>query len=105
MAGSRVTELTDTRDLASSYCPHCDLERDPIREVLTVCWCDRHRPTCEGAEDERAIVGLVVLTSLGEVDAATNRSWCDLVHRALRSERLARAVNAPNRNDDGKRGS
>src|SRR5207247_10341117 len=73
-AGSRVSELTDTPNLASSYCPRCEPERDPVREILTVCWCDEHRPTCEGADDERAIVGGGVLASTGEVQAATNRT-------------------------------
>src|SRR6267142_1126749 len=75
-AGSRVSELTDTPNLASSYCPRCEPERDPVREILTVCWCDEHRPTCEGADDERAIVGGGVLDSAGEV------AWVE-TYRAL----------------------
>src|SRR5205809_4277984 len=64
-AGSRVSELTDTPNLASSYCPRCEPERDPVHEILTVCWCEEHRPTCEGADDARAIVGGGVLVSVG----------------------------------------
>src|SRR2546425_5923803 len=71
-AGSRVSELTDTPNLASSYCPRCDPERDPVREILTVCWCDEHRPTCEGADDARAIVGGGVLDSAGGGNSAPN---------------------------------
>jgi len=89
-AGSRVSELTDTPNLASSYCPRCEPERDPVHEILTVCWCDEHRPTCEGADDERAIVGGGVLVSVGEVNAATNRLWCELLHRTLNRSKRAR---------------
>ncbi len=84
-----MSELTDTPNLASSYCPRCEPERDPVREILTVCWCEEHRPTCEGADDERAIVGGGVLDSVGEVNAATNRPWCELVHRAMHSKSLS----------------
>jgi hypothetical protein len=76
--------LADTPNLASSYCPGCDPERDPVREILTVCWCDEHRPTCEGAEDARASVGSTVLSSAGEADAETNRPGCAWVHRRVR---------------------
>src|SRR5437899_12737383 len=82
-AGSRVSELTDTPNLASSYCPRCEPERDPVHEILTVCWCDEHRPTCDGADDERAIVGGGVLVSVGEVNAAKNRLWGELLQRTL----------------------
>ena len=75
------SELVDTPNLASSYCPGCDPERDPLREILTVCWCDEHRPTCEGAEDARVSVDRLALSSAGEANAETNRAWCAWVHR------------------------
>ena len=78
-----MSELADTPNLASSYCPRCEPARDPIREILTVCWCDRHRPTWEGADDERAVVGRIVLSSSGEAEGVTNRLWCEFVHRAV----------------------
>jgi hypothetical protein len=81
-----VSEVTETANLASSYCPRCDPERDPSREILTVRWCHEHQPTCEGADDERANVGRVALGSAGEANADTNRPWCELVHRAGRSK-------------------
>ena len=86
MGGFPVSELTETASLASSYCPRCDPARDPIREILTVQWCDEHRPTCEGADDERASVGSGILDPNGEAHAATNGPWCELVHRARRPD-------------------
>src|SRR5207247_9982879 len=88
-AGSRVSELTDTPNLASSYCPRCEPERDPVREILTVCWCDEHRPTYEGGDDDRAIVGRGVLDSAGEEAAARNGPWCVVVQCALHFKLLA----------------
>lgn len=75
------SELVDTPNLASSYCPGCNPERDPLREILTVCWCDEHRPTCEGAEDAKASVDRLAWRSVGEANAGTNRPWCAWVHR------------------------
>jgi hypothetical protein len=75
------SELVDTRNLAWSYCPGCDPERDPLREILTVCWCDEHRPTCAGTEDARVSVDRLALSSAGEANAETNRAWCAWVHR------------------------
>src|SRR5690349_17682118 len=94
-----MSEPSDTPNLASSYCPRCDPERDPIREILTVCWCDEHRPSCEGAVDKMATVGEVVLET-GEANAATNRPWCELVHRARQSDPSRRSVKAPRRRHD-----
>lgn len=99
-----MSELTDTPNLASSYCPRCDPERDPTREILTVCWCDEHRPACEGADDERAVVGTIVLDSAGEASAATNRPWCELVHRTMHEDRSGRSVKAPRGRHDVDRG-
>ena len=81
------SELVDTPNLASSYCPGCNPERDPLREILTVCWCDEHRPTCEGAEDAKASVDRtdrIAWSSASEANAETNRPWCAWVHGSAR---------------------
>ena len=78
------SELVETPNLAGSYCPGCDPERDPLREILTVGWCDEHRPTCEGTEDARASVDRTAF-SIGDLaNAETNRPWCEWVHRGVR---------------------
>ncbi len=46
-----------------------------------------------------------VLASHAETDAATNRPWCERVHRAVRAHRPARPVTALSRHDDVERGS
>jgi hypothetical protein len=80
-----MAELAETPNLASAYCPSCDPERDPIRELLTVRWCDAHEPKYQGLDDEKATVGTGVLDSGGQAQAETNRQWCQLVHRTVRA--------------------
>ena len=76
-----MTELADTPNLASFYCPGCSPERDPLGEILTVRWCDAHEPRSGGFDDERAKVSKDILTSTGEAESVTNRAWCEVVHR------------------------
>lgn len=76
-----MTELADTPNLASSYCPGCSPERDPTREILTVRWCNAHQPRYEGFDDGQARVGTEILSVSGEAEGVTNRRWCALVHR------------------------
>lgn len=77
-------DLADTPNLAASYCPGCAPDRDPIEEILTVRWCDEHRPRDGGFDDDKATVGADLLTSTGDVEAATNRPWCEFLHRTAR---------------------
>ena len=75
--------IADTRDLSESWCPTCQPDRDPTREVLRVDYCGTHFPDRTGSEDKAA---LVTMESAGP--AATPReggdegaAWCDLIHR------------------------
>lgn len=43
-----MSELVDSASRASSYRAGCPSERDPIREIMTVGWCDRHGPARVG---------------------------------------------------------
>lgn len=91
--GSRpAEELLDTPNLAVSYCPGCRPERDPVEEILTVRWCETHRPEDRGADDERAKVSADILISTGDVEAATNRQWCELIHRGGRRSSAREAL-------------
>ncbi|OLD76509.1 MAG: hypothetical protein AUG87_08535 [Candidatus Rokubacteria bacterium 13_1_20CM_4_70_14] len=77
-------ELADTPNLASFYCPGCSPGRDPFEEILTVRWCDLHQPRYGGSDDDRAKVSRDILTSTGEAEGATNREWCQFVHRTAK---------------------
>jgi hypothetical protein len=91
-----VSDIAETPNLASPYCPGCDPERDPLQEILIVFWCDEHRPPSDGPDDERAAaLGQGALSSLGEAEAETNRPWCEFVHRAANSR--ARTAPRPRR--------
>lgn len=81
---SSLGELADTPNLAASYCPRCSPERDPVAEILTVRWCEAHRPRDGGFDDEKATVSADILTSTGDAEGATNRRWCELLHRTRR---------------------
>ena len=84
LASAGVSELAETPDLAASYCPGCAPERDPIEEILAVRWCDVHQPAVGGLDDERATVSTDTLCSSVDAEAATNRPWCELVHRTVK---------------------
>jgi len=86
-----VSDMNDTPNLAASYCPGCEPTRDPLQEILSVHWCDEHRPEFDGHDDDRAIFGTSLLSTVGEAEAETNRPWCELVHRARRPRRPPRS--------------
>ena len=84
LASADVSELAETPNLAASYCPGSAPERDPIEEILAVRWCDTHQPRIGGLDDERATVSQATAYPSGEAEAATNRPWCELVHRTVK---------------------
>lgn len=45
--------LADTPVLGRSWCPACEPERDPTREILDTRYCDAHRPATAGDDDAR----------------------------------------------------
>ena len=47
-------------------------------------WCDLHQPRYGGSDDDRAKVSRDILTSTGEAEGATNREWCQFVHRTAK---------------------
>jgi hypothetical protein len=90
-----MSDIDETPNLAVSYCPGCDSKRDPLREILTVHWCDEHRPQSDGSDDERAMFGRSFLSGAGEAEAETNRPWCELMHRTLNRSTRARRARPP----------
>lgn len=79
-----MSEINETPSLASPYCPGCDPNRDPLREILAVQWCVHHQPSFASPDDERTTLGPSSLSSLSEAEAESNRVWCELMHRTLR---------------------
>jgi hypothetical protein len=91
-----MSELAETPNIAVSYCPGCTPERDPVGEILAVRWCDAHQPRLGGFDDEKASVGTDSVFVPCDAEAATNRPWCELLHRtAKRAETRMRRENTP----------
>ena len=65
---------------ARGYCPGCEPDADPIREVLDVRWCESHAPAREGIDDA-AVHADSYLSGSGEAGGDGNRRWCALLHR------------------------
>jgi hypothetical protein len=68
------------------YCPGCQPQADPIREILVQHWCEAHAPTLNGADDT-AVGSTGEPGGRDESAGCDNRRWCELFHgRAQRSD-------------------
>jgi hypothetical protein len=91
--------IADSPLIARPYCPGCEPDADPTREILDVRWCESHAPVREGADD--AVVRADGFLSGGiEAGGDANRRWCELIHassrrRRRRRRRLGAAGQAP----------
>ena len=72
--------VPDTLSIARVYCPGCEPGADPEAEILDVRWCERHGPKDGGADDARVESDAVPL-GVAEAGGASNKAWCDLLHR------------------------
>src|SRR5687768_10256819 len=43
--------IPDTPAIGRMYCPGCEPEVDPMREILDVRWCESHAPKGTGLDD------------------------------------------------------
>jgi hypothetical protein len=75
--------LPDTPAVARPYCPDCEPDADPSREILDVRWCAAHTPAWSGAEDS-AVRAEAFLSGSTEAGGDDNRRWCQLLHRPAR---------------------
>ena len=73
--------LPDTPNLTEPFCPGCSPERDQVRELLIVRWCDTHEPSRSGADDDRATTSSALLNTAGEAEGADCKLYADLIHR------------------------
>jgi len=74
--------LRDSPAVARSYCPVCEPDADPSREILDVHWCVAHAPGWSGTDDGAVTVG-GVLSGSAEAGGEDNRRWCEILHREL----------------------
>lgn len=84
--------LTDSPVIARSYCPGCEPEADPLREILDVRWCDAHAPPRDGPDDA-AVTSDAYLSGSAEAGGEVNRRWCEMLHGpASRATRRGKAA-------------
>lgn len=81
-----TTDLPDTKDLSEKWCPTCQPERDPSREILSVQYCSLHAPKNDGVDDAGVIGNTSWGTHYGLMDAggSTNRRWNELFQKGRR---------------------
>lgn len=72
--------LPDTPALARFYCPGCEPDADPYREILDVYWCEEHTPQRDGLDDGEVPTG-VMPSGSAEAGGFDNERWCKIVHR------------------------
>jgi hypothetical protein len=72
--------VAETPALGRAYCPGCEPDADPTREILDVRWCDTHLPQRDGVEDA-AVTSEAFLSGSAEAGGDANRRWCALLHR------------------------
>jgi len=81
--------VADSPVVARPFCPGCEPDTDPTREILDTRWCDAHAPVRGGAEDEH-VRSEAYLSGSSEAGGDENRRWCEFIHRGS-SARSGRA--------------
>ena len=72
----------DTQNLSRGWCPGCEPDVDPSRDIVELRHCALHpAPSCDGLDDAGALVSSDYPSAAGEAGGADNRALCDLLHR------------------------
>ena len=72
--------IPDSPIVSRPYCPGCEPDADPTREILDVRWCEDHMPRREGAEDA-GVVANAYLSGSVEADYDTCRKYAIMIRR------------------------
>lgn len=73
-------DLLETLSVARLYCPGCEPNVDPVKEILDVRWCVAHRPGADGVDDAKISTNAHLYGSV-EAGGAPNRAMCNFLHR------------------------
>lgn len=73
--------MIETPSLSRFYCPGCEPEADPSRDILEVHRCWRHPALDAGSEDASVTTSAPTSTEAG---GESNRLWCEFFHRDAR---------------------
>jgi len=72
--------IPDSPMVAQAWCPGCDADVDPSRDLVYTRWCDAHQPEVGGAEDRRVTTREgFSLHAPAEADDATCRAFADAI--------------------------
>ncbi len=78
-----MTDEFATPDLSLAYCPGCQPDRDPTREILRAYWCTAHDPALRGLDDPvLSWPGMGLPSGTEESESETNRRMADLLRGA-----------------------
>lgn len=88
---SRPRDVTDFIEPRSSvvvrpYCPSCEPDTDPTRDLVELRWCPAHAPAW-GGSDDLLVTANALPGGSGEAGGEDNRRWCELIHGAESSLR------------------
>src|SRR2546428_6337551 len=72
-------DLLETLSVARLYCPGCEPNVDPVKEILDVRWCTAHRPKADGVDDAK----ISAYAYRSEEHTSELQSRSDLVCRLL----------------------
>ena len=72
--------VPETAVISRLYCPGCEVDADPMKEILDVLWCDTHRPDSSGAVDH-VVTPSGYISGSGEAGGNDNKAYCDFFHR------------------------
>jgi hypothetical protein len=83
-----MSDLQDTKDLSEKWCPTCQPDRDPSREILQVEYCSIHTPARDGADDSGVTGNSSFGTHYGAMDSdgATNKLVSDLLKKGKKKK-------------------
>jgi hypothetical protein len=90
----RTGDVTDFIEPRSSvvvrpYCPTCEPETDPTRDLVELRWCPTHTPAW-GGTDDLLVTANALPGGSGEAGGEDNRRWCELIHGEPSTRRVKR---------------
>ena len=75
-----MTDFIELRpSLVRLYCPSCEPDTDPTRDLVELLWCPAHAPAWGGA-GELLVTAHALPGGSGEAGGEDNRQWCKLIH-------------------------
>ena len=85
----REDALSPTGEVTHDWCPMCEPQVDPLKELVVVLWCPSHQRASTGLDDaalrEKFSPNSMAISD-EETDAATQRAWADFLHQNAKGQ-------------------